>query len=415
MFIFDIETENLFDIDGFDSGDKLANFMLRPFGEYYYSFGWFALCDAAVNGYETQADWESAVPAQRSYTHVGEEKMRDIVVNRGYQIANTEWVSDSNIYTEYTTQGIAGTSQSFFPKDTVYRGPIYNRVIKGSYEMFKDTIVDGKYTGGYSSAPVWGNDCMVYAYDCLSLVSRSHSYVIWQTQSDPKLKLLGNLKTDESPTYTNTDIFPFNTQQAMYEAYTQLQPGDPITTYTTGGAIHIRIADAVPNVVRNADGTIDGEKSTITFNEQGSVNRFHLRAPDGSIVKYEMAHLDLDTFLAENPGYEFLYVSCTRTHWEYTFASMYNGYYVPLTLAEYETGMVEDLNYQSILLPKQKDITKGFTATVAANYYICRFSIQLLDAATGKVLYSDVQNSPVCSADSPLVRGGQRDSRLTTK
>ena len=392
VYVFEVETENLFDIDGFNPGDKLSNFMIRPHGEYFYSFGWFTLCDTTLNGYETMKDWETAVPAQRSYTYVGEEKMRNIVVNRGYQIANTAWTTDSTIYTEYTTLGIAGVGGEVYPTNYNYRGPSYARTTKGGYELWRDTIVDGKYTGGYSSAPVWGMDCMVFAFDCYSLISRSNSHVIWQTQSDPAMKMLGNIKVDESPTYTNTDIFPLNSKQTIYEGYALLEPGDIVTTYTTGGAIHIRIASATPNVVRNSDGTINGEKSTITFNEQGSALWSFFKAPNGSIVSYK--DVDLDVFTAQNPGYQYLYTSVTRPDWEYTFADMYNTYYVPQTFVNYESGMVEDLNYQTILLPKQGDITKGFTATMATNYYICKVNIQLLDKATGQVLFSDEQFYP---------------------
>ena len=402
MFLFDIETENLFDIDGFDSGDKLSGITIRPFGEYYYAYNWFTMSDVTVNGYETMQDWETAVPAGRSYTYVGEEKMRDIVLGHGQRIAQTEWSSDTTFYSTWAAlNGVAASGEIFY-KDVVQRGPVYTRIFKTDYEVWRDFIVDGKYTGGNSAGSGWGMDCMSFAYDCYSRVSRSYSWVLWQTQSDPKLKLMGGLKTDESPTAIDTDIFPYNEKEAIYEAYAQLKPGDLLITYTSTGAIHIRIADAYPTVVRNADGTIDPNKSKTTVIEQGSDLYYFIQTPDGSVVRFAHTQVgdDIKKFETEHPGYKFLYVSCTRTNWESTFATLYNSYYVPFTVAEYETGLVEDLDYQSLLLPKDGDITKGFSATVAANYHITRFIIELQDAATGEVLYSDLEMGNANASDS---------------
>lgn len=400
IFLFDIQTENLFDIDGFDPGDTLTNIRIRPHGEYYYSYGWFGVADVTINGYKTSDNWQAAVPAGRTTTYVGEEKMRDIVLENANKIAETPWTSDTTFYSSWAALIGAPASGVTYPKDLPYRGPVYTREFKSGYELWSESIVDGKYTGGYSSGSGWGMDCTVYAFDCYSLVSRSHSWILWQAQSDPKLKLLGDITTnaddasdgDVGVACTDLDIIQYNDEQTLYEAYALLKPGDVTNTYTSNSRIHVRLAIAHPNVVRKDDGTIDGEASTITITELGNGLHHYFQTPDGSIVKYsKTSAMDVDAFLSENPGYKFLYVTSIQSDWEYTFASMYDTGYVPYTLAEYETGMVEDLNFQSVLLPKEDDITKGFSATVATNYHICKFTIQLLDTATGEVLYSDSQ------------------------
>ena len=393
VYIYDIETENLFDIEGFNSGDKLANIMIRPFGEHYFTYGYFTMEDVTVNGYETMQDWETAVPARRTYTQVGEEKMRDIVVQHGYRIAETEWSTDAIFYSSWPALNGQAAAGKDFPKDLTMRGPVYTRIQKTGYDLWMETMVNGKYTGSNSAGSGWGMDCMSFAYDCYSRVSRSYSWVLWQTQSDPKLKLLGNLNANVSATWTNTDIFPLNSKQSILESYTALEPGDLIISNTSTGGIHIMIAAATPKVVRNTDGTIDPNKSSIVINEQGATLNYFFRTPSGSIVSYP-ALGDADAvadLLAKSPGYEFLYLSCTRPDNEHTFATLYNDYYAPYTLAEYETGMVEDLDFQSVLVPKENDITKGFTAAVSANYHICKLTVELLDTATGEVLYSDSQ------------------------
>ena len=394
VFIYDIQTENLFDIDGFDPGDNLANIMLRPYGEYFHTYGWFSMADLTVNGYKTQSDWETAVPSGRSMTYVGTEKMREIVIESGYRIAETPWTADATFYSSWGALNGAAPGSETYPDGIPMRGPVYTRDGKAGYELWSETIVNGKYASGHTSANGFGMDCTSFAYDCYSRVSTSYSWVIWQMLGDPKLKLMGNLKTRSSaPQFTDIDVFPYNSEQEILESYALLEPGDLMIHYTSTGAIHIRVVSGAPKVARNSDGTIDAARSTILTNEQGSGLYYYFRTPSGSIVYYtDIGTMeDVETFHAKNPGYQFLYTQSTRPDWEYTFANMYNTYYVPLTLAEYENGMVEDLNFQSILLPKENDITKGFTATVSANYHIIKFDIQLLDTATGEVLYSDTQ------------------------
>ena len=408
-FIFDLQTENLFNIEGFDPAN-LTNIRIRPHGEYYYSYGWFGVSDVTVNGYETEADFKKAVPDGRTFTYVGEEKMRDIVLENAYRIAETEWTTDSTLYYGYSALGSAAAGDQTYPAGYPYRGPAYTRIFKHGYELWTESIVDGKYTGGYTPATGWGMDCTSFAYDCYSRVSRSASWVLWQTQSDPKLKLLGDLQTrangadatdpdkDVSVVYTDYDIVnkDFNSEQAMYNAYAQLKPGDIVTTYTSDGKhIHIRIVADTPEVKYLYGNYIYGTSSKLAFIEQANTYIYYYlengTKKSGSTTSQNL--VDRVTEL-KNSGCELLYITSIIDdgYKTYSFNDLYKESYVPLTIAEYETGKVEDLNFQSVLLPKAKDdFSQGFSATVAANYHINKFTIQLLDTTTGEVLYSDTQ------------------------
>jgi len=398
VYLFRLETENFLDVESVLPGDRIRGLRILPFGEYYYTFGTFGMSEVTVNSYASEEAFEEAVPNERDdLLNIGEEQMRDIVTQHAEMYANIPWVSDATIYSDYQALGSTNVNYNTYGKGILTRGLVYNRVAKVDYEIFRDAIKDGKYMGGYTTGSIMGADCMSYAYDAYSRVSRSYSFVIWQTQSDNALQLMGGLKTDESPTFTNTDIIPFNTEQEMFEAYALMEKADIMTNYTTLGGIHIRIAREPATVVRNPDGTIDPNKSYVITYEQSSGTRYYFETSDGSevwvnnnIIAPENALADIEEYLAEHPGYRFLYSTGTHCNTKYTFRDLLNTYYVPLTLKEYESGKVEDVDVQMLLQPKDyKDITSGFRAVAVADCHVIRLGVALEDMATGRVLFED--------------------------
>ncbi len=430
LYLIRIETNDLLDIEGLLPGDRIRGVRMKPFGDYYYTFGSFGMCELTVTGWPTEAAFETAVPDERNdLLDIGEEKMRQIVAEHAKMFASVPWVSDGTIYTDY--QSVASDKRKFliYGKGVLHHGLVYDRALKIGYEMFTDQIKDGKYIGGTISGDAWGADCYSYVYDCISRISREYSFVIWQTQSANSLKLMDSIKHDESPTFTNIDILPYNTEQEMYEGYAQLDQGDVITHFTTAGAVHIRITGHPATVVRNPDGTIDPDKSYVQCYEQTGGMRYYFRLPDGSVM-FEY-YLDegrmpeaLQEYQAAHPEQEFMYCTSTYIDEKYTFKELLGTNYVPLTLREYETGKVEDIDVQMLLQPKDfKDITNGFRAVVMTDHHVIKLNVKLVDKNTGRVLYEGQMDSNNAYAGNPphirnyawnYTDNGQLDAKLAS-
>ncbi|MBQ9974280.1 MAG: hypothetical protein IJP02_04895, partial [Oscillospiraceae bacterium] len=394
-YLFRIETEDLLTIDGLESGDTISNLRILPHGDYYYAWPgtFFGICELTVNGYTTADDFKAAVPDGRSdLIYIGEQKMRDIVVARARAIAGVEWKTDSDI--------TAYNENCFYGAGVLYRGPMYVRQIsKSGYEIWREYIQNGKYTGGTTSDTAVGMDCMSFAYDAYSAVTNSYSWILWQTQSDNALQLLGDLQTDESPTFTETDIFPYNSEEAIYKAYAQMKKGDVMVESTDEGSLHVLIATGNAVVNYKADGvTIDPAASYVPIIEESSTPQYYFKNSSGGTVvvnatsitgtSSKEVSLQMLNSYASQKGYTFLYGSSPRET-TYSFTTLRNIYYAPFTLAEYRTGAVEAVDLQTLVLPTNGvDMTGGFTAVAAVDQHADRMRVTL-EKLDGTVLCED--------------------------
>jgi len=412
VYLLHIESQDLMEIEDLLPGDRIRGVRVLPFGDYYYTFGSFGMCELTVTGWPTKEIFETAVPNERTdLLELGEEKMRQIVAEHAEMFASVPWVSDGTIYTDFQALGASSRKFLIYGKGVLHHGLVYDRALKIGYEMFTDQIVDGKYMSGTISGDVWGADCYSYVYDAISRISREYSFVIWQTQSGNSLKLMDNIKRDESPTFTSIDILPYNTDQEMFEGYALLDQGDVITQYTTSGAVHIRITGGPATVVRNPDGTIDPEKSYVLCYEQTGGMRYYFKLPDGSVtfeyyLDEERMPEALYEYQAAHPDWEYLYCTSTYIDEKYTFKELLGTNYVPLTLREYETGAVEDVDVQMLLQPKDfKDITNGFRAVLMTDHHVIKFNVKLEDRNTGRVLYEgEMHSNNAYSGNPPHIR-----------
>ena len=140
----------------------------------------------------------------------------------------------------------------------------------------------------------------------------------------------------------------------MYEAYAQLRMADGIVCQYTG-MHHIRMIAADAVVVRDQDGLIDSTYSYVLCHEQGFVSR--------------------DTNF---------YTSWKLDH-KYTFANLYEEYYVPFTCEEFLTGEMET--------PEAK-LEGGMggragltTGVVTANYFVDSVQMIITDES-GKEVFN---------------------------
>ncbi len=131
--------------------------------------------------------------------------------------------------------------------------------------------------------------------------------------------------------YNCRKICDENGEQVMYESYAQMKPADGMVC-----SGHVRMNSAVATVVRNPDGTIDGEKSYTLVREHWAYadDPNHIRiAPDGS-------H----------------YVAQGRVDIKYTFKELFDTGYIPFTFAEFkDPSRVEPAKVRLAVEPQLKD------------------------------------------------------------
>lgn len=165
--------------------------------------------------------------------------------------------------------------------------------------------------------------------------------------------------------WTCRKICDNNGEQVLYEAYALVKPAD-------GGVNdgHVRMFVENPVVVRNEDGTIDGEKSYVAMSEQVcyTTNPNHVRIhPDGS-------H----------------YIAQGGVHIKYTFENLFKTGYLPFTFAEFQGTKKVDAPRVWIENAQEEytaeDIAK---LVVSANYNISDIFFTVTDN-DGKELYKYV-------------------------
>ena len=165
--------------------------------------------------------------------------------------------------------------------------------------------------------------------------------------------------------WTCKKICANNGEQVMYESYACVKPAD-------GGVNdgHVRMFVEYPVVVRNEDGSIDGEKSYVAMSEQVcyTTNPNHVRIhPDGS-------H----------------YIAQGGVHIKYTFENLFSTGYLPFTFAEF-LG-TKKVDYAKVWVSEEKD---EYTAedigklVVNANYNISDVFFTVTDEK-GEVLFKHV-------------------------
>lgn len=225
--------------------------------------------------------------------------------------------------------------------------------------------------------------------------------------------LLGDIVMDETKTtwtedYRTTQVCQENGTEVMYEAYAQLQKADGLVYYTTAGHVIMAYEDAV--VVRNADGTVNGNES-------------YLRVIDQAQTWETDTNASGDSFLRKNG------IGTKKT-----FAELYSGSYIPFTFAEFvegdpieETtlaitnadgtvllsGTVRETDREFVTETAAEELT--FTelcgATVTSNYGISDVYIIIYNTA-GKELYRHAVRSS--SAGIPTLKLAETGDQVTT-
>ena len=129
--------------------------------------------------------------------------------------------------------------------------------------------------------------------------------------------LLGDIEMDQTKTswtadYRTTQVCKENGKQVMFEAYAQLRKADGMVYYTTAGHVTMAYSDAV--VVRNPDGTINGDESYVMIIHQAQ------------------------KWSDQENEYGDRYQMKSSINGKTTFTKLYNDNYIPFTFAEFVSG-----------------------------------------------------------------------------
>ena len=252
--------------------------------------------------------------------------------------------------------------------------------IKSSKTMNTDTLTPGTVYAGYPYAMGTGNcyrlmdyldpetgvlkirlaakcfrlfasQCSIGAYWGWSRVINSADYC-WTYDLTEKngFIALGPYTYDKSvdeitPAYNTIMICEANGKETMFASYAQLKLADGLMYMTSAGHVVMASCDAV--VVKNADGSINGQESYVTILDQ--TNKW---------TEYENAEGDKATIKANVDA-------------KWTFDYLYEKHYIPFTFAEFlGTHPIEDTICE--FSHKGDTITKEqlFDSFVTCNYGI---------------------------------------------
>ena len=251
------------------------------------------------------------------------QERRDIAEAHMRKICSLIWRCDVDVHYNRVPSELPEDSEKSIRlvAGRLYRGLPYS-YSGGSYETFMMLTSEPDEQGirhvndlnwqmlsGGSSNGRFGTDCSGSVCQSWSQVSNSFTFQVTALMA-PKYGFLRVGEYSSSNSVVNDEYVPKNGEQVMYKAYSQLQKADALVHDG-----HVRMA-VEANTVYNDDGTINGEKSTITFLEQTTtwVNRE-------------------DCYYDETLG-ETVYNIC-GVDVTYTFKQFYDGNYVPVTCKEF--------------------------------------------------------------------------------
>lgn len=301
--------------------------------------------------------------------HIQEKRQK--VVDYMDAMALAMWRPRNDLVHSCTCQlsGCHGT----FLADYTYFGPPYNHKGSSLYRMQYCTDEEGylkpfvEYAGALDGYDMYiGSDCSSATLQAFLTVGTE----VWFTQTQNEnpywdeygTYAVGPYQTDVGQDkYTNgretKQITEYNGEEVMYESYAQLRMGDGVC-YWYNGYGHSRVCASDAVVVRDENGKINPDYSYIEMTEQGVTT----------------IDDEAKTFTS------------WRHHWKYTFANLYNGYYVPFTIKEFMTGEFEEIDCK--LENGSSDSRWSLTAgTITCNYSIDSVTMLITDDS-GKEVYN---------------------------
>ncbi|MBE6563742.1 MAG: hypothetical protein E7655_00485 [Ruminococcaceae bacterium] len=301
--------------------------------------------------------------------------MRQKVVDYMWEMADVAWTPSITI----NYSGRLSYSTPAYEAGKTYYGLPYNSA-NGNAAAFSSLLKNGTLPAGVDTD--WyhlpGNSCSTsillayhYAFNQLSReVGASNMIPVYNIGFDQ----VGSYGQPKYITHTGaireaSGATKEEQLQTLYKAYELLQPGDAIVQRwnTSAGEYlaHSRLIVGYPEVVRNADGTINGKESKLVTLEQSSS-------------------------ISQNRGH-----STTWPHHRYTFESLAVGNsYVPITVNDMKTGFSDPVWCTIRSFNTADNIASGIRGNIESNYQIESVT---LDIRSGDASISAVTVHPTFS------------------
>ena len=286
------------------------------------------------------------------------EEARQIVIDYAKKMARVKWVCKRDMD---FTKGKSYTASLYYTAGETYYGIPYvsSRGYTEKFEILLDS--DRVYTGPITYETCIGNSCATavrVSYDQVSpKVEFSSSFNIYPVANMGTVQVgeyeWGEIK--DLSKFASLDVCHANGTQKIYEAYALLQPADAISERDKSGSSytgHARLISSLPNVVYDNTGKINGSRSSIKLIEQTS--------------SFDKTNTEMKT--------------TWKIDKEFTFANLYSGGYLPLTLEEFVSGDIPDLTIDFIDTDEDLLMTKkSVTGIVKSNYLVKYIGIFLYD------------------------------------
>ena len=295
----------------------------------------------------------------------------------------------------------AGTVYGGLPYVSSTFGNLYKAM---EYYDEKTGVIDVSAADG-NILNIIGNPCSASAYWAWSRVSNAISFGGTQTMLEKNGCLrVGNYTYSSSINNFHTEsirtanICIANGEQTMYEAYALLLPADGLSMYT-GTAGHVRMVSGNAHVVRNSDGTINPDRSSITFLDQVSAWTVDTQS-NGKMIRIQ-GGVDVTV----------------------SFRSLYNAGYLPFRIPELaDKDGVEKASVSSSLSGNSVSVSALSGATVSANYPLSDVTVTVKDSS-GKAVYRytnpindlNIRQSSISGAVKVNALFGYRDGTYTVE
>ncbi len=147
-----------------------------------------------------------------------------------------------------------------------------------------------------------------------------------------------------------SDIVRTNGEQVMFESYAKMQPADGLVQWTVTTAGHVIMCTSEPVIVRNPDGTINGEESYVTIIDQAAAKT-------------------LETALE-------------KADWKASFNYLLKGSFIPFTFAELiGTDPIEPAVTTFSFEGEQITIDELKAASATSNYAISDLYVTATDSS----------------------------------